>query len=105
MQEISVDEVEKNIDAGSDYILIDVRTEGEYTRGKIQGSVNIPLDKIRTTISTIVSDKKKKIILYCLSGSRSIQAAVILEDLAYQKIYNMTNGLLAWRIKGYPLVL
>jgi len=37
-----------------------------------------------------------------LSGSRSVHAVDAMARMGYKKVYNMTNGLLAWRVKGYP---
>jgi rhodanese-related sulfurtransferase len=81
--------------------LIDVRTQGEFSRGSIQGSINISVDEIREKIEAIIPDKNKTIYLYCLSGSRSETAANILTGLGYTNACSMSNGLLMWRSKKY----
>ena len=57
--------------------LVDVRTASEFERGHVNGSVNIPLDKIPTQLSKFKG--KKNIVVFCLSGGRSGQAKSILE--------------------------
>lgn len=83
--------------------LIDVRTPHEYSRGHIEGSKNIQLDEISKKIGKEVSDKEEKIIVYCLSGSRSVVAASELLKMGYKNVFSMTSGLLSWRSKGFPL--
>jgi rhodanese-related sulfurtransferase len=85
-------------------VIIDVRTPEEYSRGNIEGSINIPIDLISSKIEDIIPDKEKTIYLYCLSGSRSASAAHQLMLLGYKNIYNMTSGLLAWRANKFPLI-
>ena len=66
-------------------IIIDVRTNIEYKNGHVKNSINIPLSEIEN----IDFDKNENIILYCESGNRSNQAAEILIELGYKKIYDL----------------
>lgn len=59
--------------------IIDVRTKEEYEEGHIKNAINVPLD----TINDIDFSKDNEIIVYCQSGNRSYQAAIILNDLGY----------------------
>lgn len=101
--QITADEVYKTVIDKTNTILLDVRTPGEYERGKIAGSINIPIDKISSQITTNIPDKNKTIYVYCLSGSRSDAAVNIMLQLGYTNVFSMTNGLLMWRSKKYPL--
>ena len=56
--------------------IIDVRTPGEFSMGKIKGATNIPLDKIKSKIKKI-EKLKKPVIFCCASGVRSGQATSI----------------------------
>ena len=102
--QISADEVQKMINEKADFILLDVRTPGEYSREKIEGSINIPVDTIANQIIAAVPDKNKTIYTYCLSGSRSNVAVDSMIQLGYTSVFSMTSGLLMWRSKKYPLV-
>lgn len=53
--------------------IIDVRTPSEFSGGHISGAINIPLDKISSSIDKI-KNYKKPIVLCCASGMRSAQA-------------------------------
>lgn len=47
----------------------------------------------------------KEIILYCKSGTRSVNAANILVDNGFTgTIYNMLGGINAWKEAGYPTI-
>lgn len=99
--QISIDEVKQMMDAKEDLILLDVRTEGEVARGKLENSINIPIDQIPAKVEGVMPDKNAKIVVYCLSGSRSVFAVEFMQKLGYKNVLNMTNGILAWRAKGY----
>jgi rhodanese-related sulfurtransferase len=67
-------------------IIIDVRTPQEFDHGHIQGSKNIPLDKIQREIKTI-KNFNKPIITVCKSGARSGMAKSILKRAGVE-VYN-----------------
>lgn len=100
---INVEEVKNALDINKDVVLIDVRTPGEYARGKIKGSINLPVEDLPSIIETVVKDKAQTIYAYCLSGSRSDLAVSDMQDMGYTNVFSVTSGLLAWRAKQYPL--
>ena len=101
--QITPDEVKKSLDTKEKIILLDVRTTSEYSKGKIESSINLPLDQVSQKITNVIPDKDKKIYVYCLSGARSISAVDSMTKLGYKNVFNMSNGLLAWRAKSYPV--
>lgn len=68
-------------------VIIDVRTAHEYDRGKVPGSVNIPLDRISVSIERI-KGMKKTVIVCCESGMRSSSAKKILESAGVEDVHN-----------------
>ena len=67
-------------------IILDVRSKGEYQGGNVKGSINIPLDQLRNSLSKL--DKKKAIITCCASGMRSGSAKSILKSSGFEKVHN-----------------
>ena len=67
-------------------IIIDVRTPQEFDQGHIQGSKNIPLDKIQREVKAI-KNMNKPIITVCKSGARSGMAKSILKSAGVE-VYN-----------------
>lgn len=59
--------------------IVDVRTRGEFMSGSVSGAVNIPLNEIPERIEEL-KNLKKPLVLCCLSGNRSEQAAYILSQ-------------------------
>ena len=70
-------------------ILIDVRTQAEWDDGYIETAIHIPLDKISSTIESVIEDKDQVIYLYCRSGNRSGQAEVALKSIGYVNAKNI----------------
>jgi CoA-disulfide reductase len=70
-------------------LLVDVRSELEFSNGHIEGAINIPVDKLRERINEL--DKDKEIIEYCQVGLRGHVAARILTQNGY-KVKNITGG-------------
>jgi len=68
-------------------IILDVRSPGEYASGHIDGSMNIPVDKLAANLNKL-KDKKKPIITCCASGMRSASAKSILVSKGYEVVHN-----------------
>lgn len=95
-EQITMEEVLDLMENEKDYVILDVRTEGEYKEGHIPGALNIPNETIGKEEIAALPDKTKKILVYCRSGSRSKQAAKKLADLGYENIYEF-GGIIDWK--------
>jgi phage shock protein E len=69
---------------GSGALVIDVRTPGEYKSGSYPKAKNIPVDALSARMGELPKDKP--IILFCASGSRSGQAAILLKRAGYKDV-------------------
>lgn len=80
--------------------IVDVREESEYygPLGHIPGSRLIPLGELGGRIGEIGRDRP--VVAVCRSGGRSAQAVVILAKAGFDKLANLTGGLLRWRSLG-----
>lgn len=74
--------------------LIDVRSNGEFGGGHIEGAVNIPIQELARRMDEL-GDKDKKIVLYCQSGGRSAMAKRLLESNGFTGIHDM-GGISRW---------
>ena len=68
--------------------LIDVRSEGEFAGGHIDGALSLPLDQLAQTIARAVPDPATPLLLYCQSGMRSGMACQLLQQLGYTQVRN-----------------
>jgi phage shock protein E len=67
-------------------IIVDVRTSGEFGSGHIKGSINIPVDSIKSKVADL-KKKGKPVITVCRSGARSGMAKGILSNAGIE-VYN-----------------
>ena len=70
-------------------VLLDTRTVGEYSRGHIDGFMNIPVDELRERLEEV--EKGKPVYVICQSGLRSYIATRILAENGYE-CYNFAGG-------------
>ena len=87
-----------------DFIILDVRTAEEFTDEHIENATNTDFyaDTFRNELDNL--DKNKTYLIYCRSGSRSGKALNIMAELKFKKVYNVSDGIIAWNAKGLPIV-
>ena len=68
---------------------LDTRTPAEYSRGHVEGFINIPVDELRERISEL--DSSKPVYVICQSGLRSYIATRILTGNGFD-CYNFAGG-------------
>lgn len=78
----------------SDDLLVDVRTAVEYAGGNIPGSINIPVDELRSRLDEL--DPNKNLFIYCQIGLRGYLAQRILLQNGYQNVQNISGGYKLW---------
>ncbi len=79
-----------------EYLLLDVRTQGEYDAGHIYDPTLIPVDELGSRISEIEDYKDKPVLVYCRSGNRSTTASNILISNGFTQVHNLLGGIGAW---------
>jgi rhodanese-related sulfurtransferase len=95
--------IEKN-EGNSDFVILDIRTPGEYQSGHIENSIMI--DFYSKTFAEEVNrlDKGKTYLIHCRSGNRSTRSMELFKKLQFQKIFHLSSGINGWNSKGLPLV-
>jgi glyoxylase-like metal-dependent hydrolase (beta-lactamase superfamily II)/rhodanese-related sulfurtransferase len=88
---------------GRDVQVIDVREPDEFNGplGHVAGAKLIPLGKLSESLASI--PKEKPVVAVCRSGARSAQATVLLGKAGYQKVANLSGGMLRWRAQRFPV--
>ncbi len=86
---------------GKSVFLLDVRTSGEWARGRIPGSVHIPMDEVPRRLQEIPRDKK--IVAVCASGARSEAVARYLGQQGFSWVANYRDGVSGWSRAGLEL--
>lgn len=103
IREITVAEVKEKLDAGENFVLIDVREDNEWDVDHAAGALHLGRGIIERDIENAVPDKSAEIVLYCGGGFRSALAADNLQRMGYTNVLSMAGGIKAWRDARYPL--
>ena len=94
-RQVNMDEAITMMEEGSGYIILDVRTPGEFEEKHIPGAINIANETIGTDEIPELPDKDQLILVYCRSGNRSKQASEKLVALGYTNIVEF-GGINDW---------
>lgn len=84
---LTVSELKEN---RSKYTVIDVRSPKDFEKGHIEGAINIPLDKIRTTKLDL--PKNTPIVCHCNKGTTGNAGQNLLINLGFTEVYNLSGG-------------
>jgi NADPH-dependent 2,4-dienoyl-CoA reductase/sulfur reductase-like enzyme/rhodanese-related sulfurtransferase len=86
-------------DAGlKDFDLLDVRDEDEFAEGHVPGAMNIPLNSLHDSISSL--SKARPLAVYCAVGGRAHNAVRLLRQKGFEAC-NVSGGYLTYRhVKG-----
>lgn len=95
--------IQENI-GNEDFVILDTRTTGEYSRGHIQNTVFVDFSSSSFKGEIEKLDRNKKYIIYCHSGARSKTTLNLMKKLGFKEAYNMIGGIVAWSKAGYELV-
>jgi rhodanese-related sulfurtransferase len=97
MHTIQVAELNQKLQNGEKVHLVDVRESFEHDEFNI-GGILLPLGDIRMGDTEKIDHlKDEEVYLYCRSGNRSGQAALILETMGFTNVTNVVGGMLAWK--------
>ena len=81
-EQISQDEAKRLMDTEKGYVIIDARTESEFSEGHIPNAILIPEYEISARAENEIPDKDTLILVYCRSGRRSkIAVEALVETL------------------------
>lgn len=88
--------------ANKGYLLLDVRTKGEYADtaaaagynlGRLKGAVNIPVRELGSRLHEISAHKQRPVFVYCSHSQRSRRASKMLADSGFTRVYNVNGGI------------
>jgi rhodanese-related sulfurtransferase len=90
------------MDSIPNYLLLDVRSPGEYADtsratalniGRIRGSVNITIDSVPARISELKKYMDQPVFIYCSHSQRSRRVSKLLAENGFKKVYNINGGM------------
>jgi rhodanese-related sulfurtransferase len=84
--------------AAEGWMLLDVRTDGEWAEGRIPGSVHVPMDQLTERLAEVAD----RVVCVCAVGARSARVAQFLSAQGYEAV-NLDGGIYAWADDGLPV--
>jgi hydroxyacylglutathione hydrolase len=99
---VSVHELRKQRQGGERLTVLDVRTEGEWDAGHIDGAIHVHGGKLQERFAEVPRDRPVAVV--CGSGYRASIAASFLRREGYDDVRNVMGGMTAWKAAGLPVV-
>jgi|SRR5688572_16864565 glyoxylase-like metal-dependent hydrolase (beta-lactamase superfamily II)/rhodanese-related sulfurtransferase len=83
--------------------VLDVREPDEFNGplGHIPGAQLLPLGSLEEKAELI--EKHTPVVAVCRSGARSARATLILGNAGFDKVANLSGGMLRWRAQRFPV--
>lgn len=111
VEEIFPWDLQEEMAADKDLLLLDVRCPHEYERMRIAHSLNVPRGILENacdygyeeTEPVLVEARSRRIVTICRSGNRSVLAAWTLKQMGYENVASLKLGLRGWNDSDYPL--
>jgi hydroxyacylglutathione hydrolase len=99
MPQVTVKELRERLDTG-DVQVLDVRRQGEWDAGHIEGADLYPLDRFKAALPSL--ENAAATAVHCKGGYRSMIAASLLQRAGHNVI-NVIGGFDAWEKEKLPV--
>ncbi len=104
IERVNADTFETNLNTLDNAFLIDVRTPGEYRSGHIDGATNIDFNQVdNMKIAFEKLDHNQPMLIYCAAGGRSNKTRVLMAEMGFKKVYELSSGIKGWEAAGKPI--
>lgn len=86
------------------FVILDVRTPEEFSRGRIEGAVNLDYysEYFREELDRL--DKNKTYVIYCRTGMRSGHVFEMMKEMGFKAVYQISGGIERWLADDLPVV-
>ncbi|HKY61213.1 MAG TPA: MBL fold metallo-hydrolase [Gemmatimonadota bacterium] len=95
-------ELHEHLASGHGPTVLDVRSDGEWAGGHIEGAIHVMGGFLADRLSE-VPDGDRPVAVVCGGGYRSTVAASVLERGGFRRVVNLTGGMRAWHQAGLPV--
>jgi len=112
VQEIQPWDLGKQLVAGGEPVLLDVREPEEYAVLHIPGAINVPRGILEQscewdfdeTQPLLAAGRELDIVVICRSGYRSALVADVMQQMGYTRVVSLRSGVRGWNDSDQPLV-
>jgi len=99
--EITAADLKTRLDQREAVQLIDVRSAGEYAAGHIAGTINVPINQLRSALPTLRLDAQRPVVAICQTAHRSPPAVRVLKQAGFEA-RQLRGGMIAWQRAKFP---
>jgi rhodanese-related sulfurtransferase len=75
-------------------LLLDIREDWELAIARLDEALHIPMGEVPARLAEL--DPRRETVVLCRSGGRSAVIARFLEQQGFDKVWNLSGGILAW---------
>ena len=102
---IEADDLKRRLNAGEAVTVIDVRGPDEFSGplGHIADALNLPIGELPSRLTEINALRDRLVILVCRTDKRSANAAALLNDVGFQRLYVLAGGMEQWNRNGLSI--
>jgi hydroxyacylglutathione hydrolase len=103
LPQMSIPELAAALDRGGAVDVLDVRADGEWNDGHIEGALHVHGGVVEDRLDDIPRNGRPLAVI-CGSGYRSTVAASVLKRAGFGDVRNVPGGMRGWRSAGLPVV-
>ena len=94
-------EVRGKLDNGDDFVLLDVRSQGEWDMYRVEARQArlLPLPELRQRLGELSRDEE--IVIICLTSIRAYQAQLILDNAGFKDVKFVDGSIMSWPYDVY----
>ena len=112
VREIQPWDLSKQLAAGKELVLLDVREPAEFALLHIPGAINVPRGILEQscewdfdeTLPLLAVGRGLDIVVICRSGYRSALVADVMQQMGYTSVASLKSGVRGWNDFDQPLV-
>ncbi len=85
-------------------VVLDVRDSTEFSKGHINGAVNIPFAALTNRVKELEKYRSQTVVIACKMGQHSGLATNVLRKEGFEDVAKLRGGLMEWRAQNMPVV-
>ena len=87
-----------------DGVVVDIRGQADFSKGHIQGAVNIPMSQLKDKAKDLEKYQGRPIIMVCANGIQVSGACETLKKAGIEQIHKLSGGMSSWTGDNLPVV-
>ncbi len=88
----------------TDFVVLDIRTPKEFKAGHIPGAIMLDYYSPGFKKGLQQLDRSKRYLIYCRTGNRTSRTLKIIDQMGFNVIYHMKDGIVDWDRQKLPIV-